>query len=392
MKGSIRVIALGLCASVIFLSALGSASGAEPSWHLQESPNGSGETTANSLNDVACLESPAPPFYTCIAVGSTTSSGSTKPLIEFTGGSGVESWYTWEAGFGPLPSTAEYPGAVLEAISCKDSTHCMAVGYYTPKAGTRRPFAERWTYAGLPTEWQIEKPAIPGTDEFTELTGVSCLSTGTCEAVGTTKATSGSTSSKTLAEKWNGSWAVETSASTAGVENRLTDVSCVASTSCMAVGRVGTTTLSESYNGTEWKQAGVNSTGSFEGVSCTSSSACTAVGAASSKIIARRWNGTSWAAQSPVVPAGSTLSTGADVSCLTATECVVAGHYNDSGGASHPLAEHWNGTAWSLDSVPAPKGSTAATLFGVSCRAATLCVAVGNATLTGTKTLGEIYL
>jgi hypothetical protein len=390
MKSSIRAIALVLCAAAIFLSALGSASGAEPSWHLQESQNGPGTTTANTLNDVSC------PFYNaegtgyCFAVGSTTASGTTIPVIEFSEGG---PWYNWLAfGLGPLPSTAEYPGAVLEAISCGDGLHCMAVGYYTPKAGTRRPFAERWAYEG-PGHWQIEKPAIPGTDEFTELTGVSCTEAYLCEAVGSTKATSGSTTSKTLTEKWgSSSWKVQTSASTGGVENRLTDVSCVSSTSCLAVGRLGVYTLSESYNGTEWKQVGGTPTGLLEGVSCTASNACTAVGLLSGKLLlVRRWNGTSWTPQSVSNPAGATLTAGSDVSCRTATECVLAGHYNDSEGISHPLAEHWNGSAWSLDSVPSPVGSSAATLLGVTCRVATLCEAVGNATLTGTKTLGEIY-
>lgn len=389
MKSSIRAIALGLCATAIFLSAVGSASATEPSWHV-ESSNNPFEAT-NILRDVACPKYEAPVGnYVCFEVGNSTTASGSKPLIE---------WGLVSLGFEiyPTPSTAEYPGAVLEAISCSDEVRCTAVGYYTPKAGTRRPFAERWDGTKpAASSWSIEKPAIPGTDEFTELTGVSCASAISCEAVGMTKATSGTTASKPLTEKWNGStWTVQTSYSPGGVEPRLSDVSCTSSTSCIAVGSVnGTVTLGESYNGTEWKQAGLPTNGVFEGVSCTASNACTAVGQWSKTapfIIARRWNGAGWAPQTITLPPGATASVGSDVSCASATQCVAVGGYTIE-GASHALAYRWNGTAWSQDSVPAPAGSSATTLLGVVCQASPFCAAVGDATVSGAvKTLVETY-
>jgi hypothetical protein len=386
MKLSIRVIASGLCAAAILLSAVASAAAAEPFWRAEETQIPTG-TTANSLRDVTCPEYYAETeTFACFGVGSSTPSlGGSKPLIE-VGGSGIIG--PWEL-FPGTPSSSEYPGAVLEAISCPLETFCQAVGYYTPKAGVRRPLAERMNSS---YEWKFEKPALAGTDEFTELNGVFCTSVSNCEAVGTTEATSTSTASKTLAEKWNGAtWSVQTSFSTTGVLNKLADVSCTALNSCMAVGNNGSAALSETYSGTEWKQVVTGATGTLEGVSCSASSACTAVGVTSGKIIARRWNGTAWAAQSPVVPVGSTASTGADVNCLTATECVAVGSYT-SAGTSHALAEHWNGTTWSQDSVPAAKGSSSETLLGVTCRAAILCSAVGSGTFSGVvKPLAEVY-
>jgi hypothetical protein len=384
MKGSIRLIALGFCAAAIFLSSLGTAAAAEPAWSVQESPNGFG-STGDVLRDAAC-----PGYYPgtnegylCFGVGNSTTASGSRPLL-LLGNKTFWSDFSFE-----LPSSAEYPGAVLESISCFGETFCLAVGYYTPKASQRKPLAVRMNSE---FKWTWQKPAIPGTDEFTELTGVSCTSATSCEAVGTTKATSGATSSKTLAEHSNGStWSIKTSYSSASGENALTDVSCTSSTSCLAVGRTGTSTLGEVYSGTEWKQAGTGIVGSLEGVSCTAASACTAVGQIGTKIAARRWNGTTWATQTTVGPPGATLSIGSDVSCISATGCVAVGHY-DSEGASHPLAERWNGTTWSQDSVPAAKGSSAGTLLGVSCMTSTLCVAVGDSTISGVlKTLVEIY-
>ena len=388
MKSSTRVIALGLCAAAIFLSSLGTAAAAEPSWSVHESANAP-ESTGNVLRDVACpgYHPGTGALYACIGVGNSTTASGSKPLIVL---GEKTAWGLWPG----LPSYTEYPGAVLEAISCVTEEFCQAVGYYVPKAGTRRPLAMRLTGESGFFVWKFDKPAIPGTDEFTELNGITCTSATSCEAVGSTKATSGATSSKTLTEHWNGStfvWSIKTSYSSAAGENALADVACTSSTSCMAVGRTGTTTLGEVYNGTEWKQAGLAVLGSLEGVSCTAANACTAVGQGSSKIIARRWNGSAWATQTTVIPSGATLSTGSDVHCLSATECVAVGHY-DSEGASHPLAERWNGTTWSMDSVPAPKGSTAGTLLGAYCITPTLCAAVGDATLSGVvKTLVEIY-
>src|SRR6185312_14032463 len=248
--------------------------------------------------------------------------------------------------------------------------------------------AMRMAYESGLYKWTIEKPVVPGADEFTELNGVTCTTSPSyCVAVGTTKATSASTTSRTLIEKVSGGvWSQQTSPSTEGVESRLSDVSCTSGTSCVAVGRVGAGALSEFYNGTEWKQVATGVTGLFESVSCTATTACTAVGQGSGKLIVRRWNGTSWVMQLPVSPTGSTASTGTEVTCRSATECVLVGSYTAE-GTVRSLAERWNGTAWSQDTVPLPKGSTSATLLGVSCPASTFCAAVGNSTISGVTTM-----
>src|SRR5579859_3381554 len=63
------------------------------------------------------------------------------------------------------------------------------------------------------------------------------------------------------------------------------------------------------------------------------------------------------------------------VSCVAATDCMAVGLSNtNSDGA---LAETWNGKAWKIVSVPVPVSNLGA-LTGVSCTSATRCVAVGT--------------
>jgi hypothetical protein len=62
------------------------------------------------------------------------------------------------------------------------------------------------------------------------------------------------------------------------------------------------------------------------------------------------------------------------------------GYYTDSTGGHLPLAEHWNGTAWTIQPSPSPGGSEDAIFNAVSCASGTACTAVGSyATLDGTQ-------
>jgi hypothetical protein len=70
------------------------------------------------------------------------------------------------------------------------------------------------------------------------------------------------------------------------------------------------------------------------------------------------------------------------VDCTSATDCTAVGNYTTydrkNGTVTHPLAEHWNGTKWSIMAL-AESGEGG--LSGVSCRSATSCVAVGGASI-----------
>src|SRR6476661_3698430 len=64
-------------------------------------------------------------------------------------------------------------------------------------------------------------------------------------------------------------------------------------------------------------------------------------------------------------------------SCTSASACTAVGDYVTSTGASKTLAEHWNGTAWAVQSTPTPSGAADSFLQDVACTSASACTAVG---------------
>ena len=118
---------------------------------------------------------------------------------------------------------------------------------------------------------------------------------------------------------------------------------------------------------------------SVNAVSCGSAGSCAAAGYAGANPVIWSWDGTAWSYQRLPLPPASYEAFLDDVSCPAADECTAVGYadqYNT--GYSVTLAETWNGTAWSPDPVPTPRGVTLASLNGVSCRGADTCTAVGT--------------
>jgi hypothetical protein len=133
----------------------------------------------------------------------------------------------------------------------------------------------------------------------------------------------------------------------------------------------------------------------LEAVSCSSSTACMAVGNVGlfgdTVPFAGRWDGGSWTVASPVMPRGSSSADLTGVSCVSGTDCVAVGMSNYrlpvAGGmvtGGGPLAEHWDGEAWTIMPTrrPAAIGASRsnvpdARLLGVSCASSTACTAVG---------------
>jgi len=126
----------------------------------------------------------------------------------------------------------------------------------------------------------------------------------------------------------------------------------------------------------------------LKSVSCTATNACTAVGtyrvtlSGNPVTLAERWNGSEWMIQSTPNPEGANESILSHVSCRSASSCVAVGKYKTSGYAK-PLAERWDGTSWSIQSVPMPTPTGAevalnGVLSGISCSSTSSCVAVGQ--------------
>jgi hypothetical protein len=249
------------------------------------------------------------------------------------------------------------------------------------------------TRVAAASEWHVQSTPNPSGATASELLRVSCASEKACTSVG--YYVNGSGVQVTLAEHWNGKeWSLQSTPNPAGAqESYLSVVSCWSAKGCMATGYYKDETghertLAEQWNGTEWSisptpdPAGSVLSTLHMGVSCTSSKACTAVGyyedgAADIGTLAERWNGTEWSIQTTPNPLGVTEATLQGVSCTTAKVCVAPGYYLNSMGTFVAFAEQWNGKEWSLESMPSPAGATFTAPNGIDCASTTVCTSVG---------------
>jgi hypothetical protein len=190
-------------------------------------------------------------------------------------------------------------------------------------------------------------------------------------------------------------WTIQKSPDTTVSNARLTAVSCAGVNACTTVGSYLNTAglnapLAESLNGDRLSRQRLPSAGSqvpankpeLSGVSCPISGFCEAVGGYQSGTkgvsLAYGWNGSAWARQAVAAPAGSTSADLVQVSCAAATFCEAVGRYSTGTGDQLAFAAGWDGTAWHLQRIPNPPGSTDSSLRGVSCVSASFCAAAGS--------------
>ena len=328
-----------------------------------------------ALESIACA-SPT----SCVAVGRAG-----QTLIEQWDGA------TWSVVANPHPAKAR--SGYFVGVACTSATNCFAVG--TSYDGTNtQPLIERWNG----TAWLIVANPGPTSTTLPVLNSVACLGASSCFAIGSVQVYSAhSAITKALIEQWNGSkWSTVASPKVPGAtDSSLADVSCPTTTTCFAVGSSGAT-LIERWNGSKWSVVGnpsaLPTSGGLNGVACTSPTSCVAVGSGptvTGPAIIERWNGTRWAVEShPMpMPPSSSLS---GVSCDGAT-CFAVGQFTNSKGVTVTLVERPDASGWSLVPSPNAPGATNNGLGGVSCASATLCFAVGSssAASSASKTLIE---
>jgi hypothetical protein len=319
------------------------------------------------LTGISCINADA-----CTAVGWYASDDS---LAEVWNGS------NWAVQ--PTPNPADSVSTILTGVSCLSDGTCVAVGYYDTESGQALPLSEVWSGG----DWSIVSPPSLTGSTSTQLFNVSCVSDTDCTAVGVYNSDLG------MAEVFNGAlWTVESTAHPKGaVDNQLNTVSCSGAT-CVAVGSYSTSsgttkTMAESSTGTTWKilktQNGKGDTyNSLWGLSCTSGTSCLATGFkyngsyTSAVVLAERWNGATWQSSKPKSPKGSDSQL-LSLSCGPIS-CTAVGSYITTANVAVSLAEEWTGAKWVIQKTPAPKGSGSYGLLGVSCGAATSCIAVGN--------------
>ncbi len=170
-------------------------------WQIEATANPQG-ATENQLN----------------AVSSATPNGCTA--VGFSGDVGLAE--SWNGSIWQIQPTPAGGPASIQDVSCPLVSACTAVG------GT---FAERWNGA----VWQLQTVPVP--TPTTALVAVSCPTTLNCTAVGTSSSFSSTSQTySTLAEFWNGStWQVQSTPNAGGL-TLFSGVSCVPSGECTAVG------------------------------------------------------------------------------------------------------------------------------------------------------------
>lgn len=253
--------------------------------------------------------------------------------------------------------------------------------------------------------WTIVSSPNATTTDRNELLGVSCVSSTFCMAVGDygtgEQAGPAGPITQTLVEMWNGSaWTIVASPNpSAGDPSVLKSVSCLAATSCMAVGSSTSAAspyqvdgLAEEWNGSTWTivpvpQSPKHSSTSLSGVSCTKSTFCMAVGnsgpdagvVSAVSTVAEQWNGTSWSVASTPDPSPVQADL-SKVSCFDAVNggCLAVGNQAATlGGTTQTLSELWQGGTWSVLASPDPSTAHLAELTDVSCTLNFFCMASG---------------
>ncbi len=285
-------------------------------------------------------------------------------------------------------------------VACPSSTLCLVVGSIEGEGPKTWKFEEK---AGTWSQ-SAETPPIPSGGSSPILRSISCSSTTACTAVGTYYSES-EKANKLLIERWNGtSWSLQTAPNPSETSSFAeVGVSCPSATSCLIAGNYlkGSTSASfaESWNGTSWSVLSAQNPGAYanklKDVSCTSSSACTAIGGyqevkgQAEKPLAERWNGSAWSVQSMPSPTEATgFVTLTGISCASSSACTAVGYFYPEITKQRTLAESWDGTKWTVQSTTNPNAGTNA-LSQVSCTAAGACTAVGNGQPELTTTEGQ---
>jgi hypothetical protein len=286
----------------------------------------------------------------------------------------AETWNgaSWRRQGIPSPPVSDIGGSAspaLTGVSCPSSGFCEAVGTY--QNGFRQAnLAETWNG----TNWTRQRLPVPAGSFSQGLTAVSCTSAQFCEAVGSYSASSGQT--VPYAATWNGTaWRLQHPRSPVNeFFSGFSSVSCVSPAFCEAWG--GPTdgnsgaAVTEQWNGTSWLRQDVPPSADSNSVSCASTTFCEAVSATTAA--AYEWNGSTWRTQTIPSPVPALKG----VSCASPASCEAVSTYNDN-GSGQVIAAVWNGSAWSVQSLPNPARAADAYLNAVSCPAAGSCEAAG---------------
>ncbi len=288
-----------------------------------------------------------------------------------------------------LPAPAGGAEGELEAVSCTSVSFCVGVGVQSVNSEDL-PI----TYAWNGTAWSVTtSPTLPSSYTEAILTGVSCTAPTWCMATGYAANTS-TGSADTFAEEWNGtSWTVVSMPSIPnGTESLFSAVSCTGPANCMAVGAdVVTGGGLDVPNQETLPGAGPSGLLGFNDPVANAHAVTHSTSPhvpATTHVLAEQWNGTTWTVTTTVDPPGVTDPEFFGVSCAGAGFCMATG-YNEDSSSEQGFAQEWSGGSWSQSALPATPSSSRDALLEVSCVSPTSCTSVGT---TFTSTSNEVIL
>ncbi len=277
------------------------------------------------------------------AVGQTDNGGLSKTLAGHWDGS---SWSVV-----PSPSVPNQHNLLKAVTAVPGSNEVWAVG----DAGPSAPLIMRWNG----TQWSLVP--TPNAGIVPHLEGVVAISADDVWAVGWTGGTGPSSGPVTLTMHWNGSaWSVVPSPNPGSTFNYLWGVGAAGTNDVWAVGYYiapggDGLTLFLKWNGTAWTQFAGDNTGAkglaftLDAVSATDATDVWAVGS-NSHALAEHWDGTEWSiAPTPNAGVGENVLTA--VSGSASDDVWQVGHFV-FGTEHRTLVQHWEGEAWSLVDSP----------------------------------------
>ena len=335
-------------------------------WIPEQPPSVSVAHGSDALTAVSCASA-----GNCTAVGTADSIGGNEFLVETLSGG------TWTGHVIAGPS-GSYSPLDLQAISCPAVDSCVAVG--TIEA-TSNGDVFGVVASGAGATWTVSLLPLPspGSPNVT-MGGISCPAVGSCVAVGSYTPGGSVASPQDLIETLaSGTWTASAPVTSTSVTSTLTSVSCPSTISCFAIG--STLSFSNSSNavlqlsGGTWSPITAPATGTYTGISCLGTAFCVAVAAYGQVAL---YEGETWAVSTLTVPNSTFYPLLNGVVCTSDNSCVAAGSYlaYQQSGNHAPLVAEFNGTTWTLTGIPQPSYSDAP-LNGISCPSTGNCVAVG---------------
>ena len=294
---------------------------------------------AGQYASIAC-----PTTSVCLAVGSND--GNVGAVAYTTNGGG-----TWAAGQVPSGVTS------INDVACANESECVAVGDEGPNQFVWMTSSSQGRGWNLQTTNQFLVP-------ISELTGVSCTTTGHCAAVGPQFFQYGLVSSPGAAYVSTDGGAIWAISTQPGAPTDPMSVACPTASFCMEAG--GSVIRTSSDGGSTWTASIVPAGLSLTAVSCPTTTDCTAVGADSTGATIVGTDDGWQTVHAETLPTSVGYTDLAAISCPTTSFCMAV-------GGNLILTTTDGGSAWTVDTIPI--GGYSAT--AVTCARADACTISG---------------